>query len=145
MKIRALTTKEIEYVLECQKDEPIEEQIKFKLKPLSPRQSAVLQDSLKIEYTKENLAKMREDAENLNDENALELVSKIKNFNEHLYNTLSAGLVGWSNFKDEDENEVMFGKNIEENIAHIPVEYRMELATEITKLASLKDSERKNS
>jgi len=144
MKIRALTTKEIDYVLECQREDSPEEQVVFKLKPLSARQSAVLQDSLKIEYTKENLAKMKQEAENLTDDNALDLVSKIKNFNEHLYNTLSAGLVGWSNFKNDFDEDVVFSKNMEDNISMIPTEFRMELATEITKLSTLKDSERKN-
>ncbi len=144
MKIRALTTKEIDYVLECQKEEPVEDQVAFKLKPLSARQSAMLQDGLKIEYTKENLAKMKEDAENITEDTAMDLVSKIKNFNEHLYNTLSMGLVSWSNFKDEEGNEVPFSKNVEDNISKIPTEYRMELATEITKLSTLKDTERKN-
>jgi len=144
MKIRALTTKEIDYVLECQREEPAEEQVVFKLKPLSARQSAVLQDSLKFEYSAENVAKMRQDVETMSDDTARDVISKIKNLNEHLLNTLSVGLVGWSNFKDESDNEVMFSKNMDENLTKIPLEFRMELANQIAQLSTLMDSERKN-
>lgn len=144
MKVRALSTKPVDYVLECQLNDPKPEQVIFKLKPLSSKQFAILQDSLKVEYTKESIQKLSEEASSVNENSALEVLSKIKNFYEHIYNTLSYGLIGWENFRDSEDEVVAFSKNMEENLSMIPREYQMELATKISELSTLTPGELKN-
>lgn len=149
MKIRALTLSTVDYVLECQKEDAKEDQIIFKLKPLSARQQAQLQDGLDFEIDSASIKKLRKDAEKIekgkvSQEDAYDLMRKIKNFNEHLYNNLRCGLVGWENFKDEKNKAIKFDDtNIDAMLDLIPRDYHMELATQVMDLTTLKEEEKK--
>lgn len=144
MKIRALNIHEVDYILECQKDDPKEDQIILKLTPLSAKQHAVLQDGLEFKFDKKSIKQMQKDLDKGDEETALSIMQKIGNFNEHLYKTLKCGLVGWSNFLDDAGNEVKFGSDMDENINKIPRDYHMELSMKIMDLSTLKAEEVKN-
>lgn len=141
-RIRALTTKPVDYVLDCQKDDPKTEQIVWKIRPLTAKEYAKLQDSLKFDYSNQSIKELADIA--INPDNAIEVVHKIKNLYEHIYNTLCYGLIGWENFRDEQDNLVEFEKNMEDNLSMIPRDFQMELAGKISELSTLKETESKN-
>lgn len=55
--------------------------------------------------------------------------------------TLKYGLIGWSNFVDEDGKDVKFSRN---TVGRVPVTVLTELFSEIIRMSSVSDDETKN-
>lgn len=121
----ALQLKQTDYILEEDRELDKKEQTIFKLKPMSAKQYAVIQDAMKLEGKGEDL--------------------KMGNLGSHTLNVLECGLVGWDNLLDIEGNPVKFKtKDVMANIDILPVNYRFELASAIIEQTFLKDKERKN-
>ena len=120
----ALTLTQKEYVLEVDRDLPVDEQTKFFIKPLSAKQNAAIQDGMKFSKSEKGAV--------------------IDNIGSHTLDTLKSGLVGWENFNDADANPIKFVKNMEDNIDKLCVEYRYELSGAIMELSNLGPIKEKN-
>jgi hypothetical protein len=120
----ALSLTQKEYILEVDRDLPVEQQTKFFIKPLSARQNAALQDGMKFSK--------KEDG------------ATIENIGTHTLEILKAGLVGWDNFNDAEGNPIKFTKDAEVNIDKLCVEYRYELSGAIMELSNLGPVKEKN-
>lgn len=119
----ALNLEKKEYILEIDRDVEVEKQTKFFIKPLSAKQSAAIQDSMKI--SKEGNA-------------------TIDNIGSYTLDILKSGLVGWDNFVDSEGNQIKFSKHQDDNIDRIPLEYRYELSSAIMELSNLGEDKEKN-
>ena len=113
----ALTLKEQNYILECDRELEPQLQTTFKLKPLSAKVFSELQDLLKIETHGERIA----------------------NIGSYTHQVLMYGLVGWDNLKDENDNVVVFTTNKEDNLDKLSPLFRSELANAILEMSSLKN------
>jgi hypothetical protein len=122
----AITKKSSEYILDQDKELDKLEQTIFNIKPLSAKQYAKIQDTMKLS---------RADNGETN----------IENIGSYTYDVLVYGLEGWSNFKDETGNQVKFNsKSIESSIDYLGVEMRYELANAIMQLSVLGGDKEKN-
>lgn len=120
----ALSLDSKEYILECDRDLEESQQTIFYIKPLSAKEQANIQDSIKFT-----------DGE----------TTTVANFGTHSLNLLKAGLTGWKNFLDAEGNQIKFlSKDPEGNLNKIPAEYRYELAAKIMSMSSLSDNQVKN-
>lgn len=118
----AINLNQKEYILESDRELPAEKQTKFFIKPLSAKQAAVLQDSMKF-----------------SGEGTI-----MQNMGTNTLEMLKIGLVGWENFVDAEGNQIKFTKNMDENIDRLAVAYRYELASAIMELSNFGDKEVKN-
>jgi len=105
----SLSLKPVDYVLECDRELPAEEQTIFKLKPLSMKTSAELGDIV------------RED-------NGISL-----NRGEQIVFILNKCLVGWSNFKDDKGKEIKF----DGDLSRLLTEWGLELFNKINEISTL--------
>ena len=117
-----------EYVLECDRDLPPDQQTAFELKVLTARELAAIQDGA----TKGNV------------DGSLEFRSGTQTLR-----ILELGVRGWRNFKDAAGTDVPFrensGKPRLENWDVLRPEWRRELANAITEQNRVTEEERKNS
>jgi len=120
----SLNLNKVPYILECDKDQPVEKQTTFYIKPLSAKQSASLQDSMKFSGSGEG--------------------ASMTNIGSNTLEMVKIGLVGWENFKDEVGNEIKFLKDMDANLDRLAVSYRYELAGKIMELSNLSEPEAKN-
>ncbi|BDQ01947.1 MAG: hypothetical protein KatS3mg036_0501 [Ignavibacterium sp.] len=122
----ALSRKTVDYILESDRKLDKSEQTIFKIKPLSAKQYARIQDSMRFS---------RKDNGD----------SNIENLGTYTYEVLLYGLVGWENFKDADSQEVKFNsKAVDESIDYLPIDVRYELANAIMELSLLGGDKEKN-
>jgi hypothetical protein len=119
----ALTRKQITFILEEDKEQDESLQTKFSIKPLSAKQYAAVQDSM-------HFTGKGEDA-------------TITNSGAYALEVLKYGLTGWSNFKNEDGQEVKFNtRNIEESLDYLSVSNRYEISAAIMELSILGEKEK---
>lgn len=122
----ALTRKTIDYILESERQLDKSQQTIFKIKPLSAKQYAKIQDSMRFHR--------KEDGE-----------QNIENLGTYTYEVLIYGLAGWENFLDQEGNQVKFNsKSYDENIDCLPLDIRFELANAIMELSILGGEKEKN-
>lgn len=112
-----------DFILEEDQKSPKEEQTVFKLRPLTARQRALVQDCSEL---------------------ASDGVSIKMHVGTIQLKTVEAGLVSWSNFKDAAGVEVKFGKNAMKNMDRLPVQVITQLYAAITDLNTVGAEEEKN-
>jgi len=120
----SLNLNKVPFILECDRDEPEEKQTTFYIRPLSAKQSATLQDSMKFSGVGKE--------------------ATMQNIGSNTLDMVRIGLVGWDNFKDEEGKDIKFLKDMDANLDRLAVTYRYELAGKIMELSNLGDEEVKN-
>lgn len=119
--------KAFDYVLMCDRQLPLDQQTTFHLKVLTARELAEIEDK----------------AARADMQGNLEFRSGTQ-----VIRILTAGLKGWSNFKDSSGAEVPFRDNNgtprQENWDLLKPDWRRELANAITEQNRMTDAERKN-
>lgn len=125
----------VEYVAKCQRGEPKEDQVVWLIRPLSAKESADIQNNL---FRSEGWGKQRREQFLTGTQVVL---------------VLRRGLVGWKNFKYEDDTSVDWeDPNVEKteegrdrimdrNLDKIPASLRQELSDEIRGEAELGEDE----
>lgn len=113
-----------DYVLKEDRDLPPEQQTVFKLKVLSARELARLEDSVSV-MDKDGNWQVKVGTKTLE--------------------ILSCGLRRWDNFRDRNGNLITFVGSMDDNFDRLRPEWRRELADAITEQANLSEDERKNS
>lgn len=112
-----------DYVLTEDRSLPAEQQTVFKLKVLSARELARLEDSVSVMDKNGNWQ--------------VKVGTKVLEI-------LSCGLKGWANFKHQNGNLVIFSGASEDSFDRLRPEWRRELADAITEQANLSEDEIKN-
>jgi hypothetical protein len=123
-----------EYVLECDRELPGEQQTIFELSHMTCRQ----REKIENEMTGSKLGKKKRDTSELT----------IRTGSTELA-VLDAGLMGWRNFKNKHGEEIEFSRTAttvrRECLDYLHSDYREELAEAITEVSRITEDERKNS
>ena len=118
----ALTRKQQEYILTEDKELSEDLQTKFFIKPLSAKKYADIQEKMKITGEGEE--------------------ARIQG--SYYLDVLKEGLVGWSNFKDAEGNEIKFNnKNMDDNLDYLSVPQRFEISGAIMSASILGEQKEK--
>jgi len=124
-------TATIDYVLECDRDLPTDEQTIFELRCLTAGELARLED---------NTLTSTMDSDNKPEFRVMTGSVQI--------NALQLGLKGWRNFKDAQGNEIPFkrrsDKCAKENLDYLHPHWRRELVEAITEMNDLSEGDEKN-
>lgn len=121
--MRALSLKNRDYVVTDERKLPTKQQTVFKLKTLSAREIAELEDIL---YSRETVVR---------DEGAVISEALTRKTGTYSLRALQMGLIGWENFLGHQDKPIPF--DLKEHLDSIPRKYRDELATEILVGSSL--------
>lgn len=117
-----------DYVLQCDRELPKEQQTVFQLKVLTAKELAQIEDNAVVIDKEEKIA---------------------VNSGSTVLKTLRVGLQAWENFKDANGNPVMFQRKAGivcyENFDRLRPEWRRELANAITEQTRLTEDQVKNS
>lgn len=121
-----------EYVLECDRDKPREEQTRFKVRWLTYKEQVKIEDNI----VSSRIGRKGEDSEMRIASGSAER------------DILKAGLVGWENFKDEHGQEVEFKRRgdqvTDECLDRLHTDWRKEIANFITDQGKISKDEEKN-
>lgn len=133
----AITTDPRDYVLMADRDLPPDQQTIFKIKPLSTADRARIDDLIEIyedgrtvEITDAKGEKKR--------------IVPFKNPSRRYYETVSSGLVGWSNLRFADGTDCPFKDSQSENLNCLGNQIITELFIEIDSLSEPKKAELEN-
>lgn len=122
----------IRYIPKCDRDQPVENQTVFLLRPLTARDAARMQDDI---------------AEVMTGKKSENSTMKI-NSGSNVLRALELGLAGWENFKTADGHDVEWrenaGKPRPEMLDCLPADIRRELAEVIIEGRELPEASAKN-
>lgn len=129
-----------EFVLSCDKELPHEQQTKFFVMPLSSKHLIEIND-----LCSKGEGMFVETVWEKGDERRIQKTPVIATEQEREDATVSRGLVGWENYKDEEGNEIEFAKlSSEERLNRLYPAWRSEIAMFIDSLNYPSEGELKN-
>lgn len=126
----ALSNEPREYILEEERELPVEKQTVFIIKPISAREEARIADM--AVYSGKTVT------------HEGETLALSDTLNKQMYERLLSGLVGWKNFKDDTGKDIPFNEvDREMNLDMISSLHRRELSYEILSMSIVtKDTEK---
>ena len=119
-----------DYVLKCDRELEPEQKTVFQLKPLTPSESAQLEDNLARVYASDETLTV--------------------NTGTHTLKQLQMGLIGWKNFRNAEGEEIPFPERKDArlktaHLAYLAPEWRQEIANAIDEGNTVTETDLKNS